>query len=141
MCVQSAPFKATSSIFNPFLTSFAIFHAFHNFFWAKMALNLKSTANELWKGWNLAWYHNFTHIACAKILRGLRKKQDALRLRTRQSRSKYQGFGRKLIYYKGISFIVTYFNSRLFVCSICIIQRHIINFQPFPDFICYFSCI
>jgi hypothetical protein len=31
-CVQYAPFKATSSIFNPFLTSFAIFHAFNDFF-------------------------------------------------------------------------------------------------------------
>src|SRR3990172_8076250 len=81
------------------------------------------------------------HIACAKKLRGLWQKLDALRVETGQSLSKYQGFGRKLIYYKGISFLVTYFNSRLFVCSICTIQRHIINFQPFPDFICYFSCI
>ena len=26
----------------------------------------KSLQNELWKGWNLAWYHHFTRIACAK---------------------------------------------------------------------------
>src|SRR6266566_3895496 len=31
-CIQYAPFKATSSLFNPFLTSFAIFHAFHDLF-------------------------------------------------------------------------------------------------------------
>ena len=31
-----------------------------------MTLKLKSTTNELWKGWNLAWYHHFTHMACAK---------------------------------------------------------------------------
>ena len=141
MCVQYAPFKGTSSIFNPFLTSFAIFHAFHDLFWAKMTLKFKSAANELWNGWKLAWYHNFTHIACAKKLRGLRQKLDALRVQTGQSPSKYEGFRRKLIYYKGISFLITYFNSRLFVCSICTIQRHIINFQPFSDFICYFSCI
>ena len=79
-CIQYAPFKATSSIFNPFLTSFAIFHAFHDLFYPKMTLNLKSTTNELWKGWNLAWCQNFTHIACAKMLRGLREKLDALRL-------------------------------------------------------------
>ena len=102
--IQYAPFKATSSLFNPFLTSFAIFHAFHDLFWAKMTMNLKSTANELWKGWNLAWYHNFTTIECAKKLRGLREKQDALRVQTGQSPSKYQGFERKLICYKGISF-------------------------------------
>ena len=103
-CIQYAPFKATSSLFNPFLTSFAIFHAFHDLFWAKMTLKLKSTANELWNGWKLAWYHNFTHIACAKKLRGLREKLDALRVQTGQSPSKYHGFGRKLVYYKGISF-------------------------------------
>ena len=102
-CIQYAPFKATSSLFNPFLTSFANFHAFHDLFWAKMTLKWKSTANELWIGWKLAWYHNYTHIACAKKLRGLRWKLDALHAQTGQSPSKYQGFGRKLVYYKGIS--------------------------------------
>ena len=96
-----------------------------------MTLKLESTWNELWSCWNLAWYHHFTHIACAKKLRGLRQKLDALRVQNGQSLSKYQGFGRKLICYKGISFFWTYLNSRLFVCSKCTIQSHIINFQPF----------
>ena len=65
-CIKYATFKATSSLFTPFVTSFAIFHAFHDLFWAKMTLKLKSTANGLWNGWKLAWYNNFTHIACAK---------------------------------------------------------------------------
>ena len=103
-CIQYAPLKATSSIFNPFLTSFAIFHAFHDIFWAKITLTLKSTANELWNGWKLAWYHNFTHVACAKKSRGLREKLDALRVQTEQSPSNYHGFGRNIVYYKGISF-------------------------------------
>ena len=94
-----------------------------------MTLKLKSSTNELWKAWNLAWYHNFTHIACAKKLRGLRQKLDALHVQTGQFLLKYQGFGRKLICYKGISFSWTYLNSRLFVCSKCTIQNHIINFQ------------
>ena len=106
-----------------------------------MTLKLKRTANELWNGWKLAWYHNFTHIACAKKLRGLREKLDALRVQTGQSPSKYQGFRRKLFYYKGISIFWAYFNSRLFLHSICTIQSHIITFKPFSDFICYFSCI
>ena len=88
-------------------------------------------SNELWKGWNLAWYHNFTHITCAKKFRGLRKKLDALRVQTWQSLSKYQGFGRKLVYYKRISIFLTYFNSRLFVHSIWTIGRHILKFQPY----------
>ena len=85
------------------LTSFAIFHAFHYLFWAKMTLKLKSTATELWNGWKLAWYHNFTFVECAKKLRGFRGKLDALRVQTGQSPLKYEGFGRKLVYYKGIS--------------------------------------
>src|SRR5213083_2476548 len=79
----------------------------------------------------LAWYHHFTHIACAKKLRGLRQKLDALRVQNGQSLSKYQGFRRKPSCYKGISFFLTYFNSRLFVCSVCTIRIHAINFQHF----------
>ena len=90
--------------FQPFLTSFAIFHAFHDLFWAKMTLKLKSTSNELWNGWKLGWYHHLTHITCAKKLRGLWQKLDAFRVKNGQSLSKYLGFGRKLICYKGISF-------------------------------------
>ena len=135
-CIRYAQFKATSSLLNPFLTSFAIFHAFHDLFWGKMTLKLKSAANELWNGWKFAWYHNFTHVTCAKKWRGLREKLDALRVQTGQSPSKYQGFGRKHVYYKGISIFWTYFNWRLFLHSICTIQSHIITFQPFFDFIC-----
>ena len=96
-----------------------------------MTLKLKSTTNELWKGWNPVWYHLITHIACAKKLRGLRQKLDALRVQTGPSPSKYKGFGRKLICFKGISFFETYFNFRLFVHSICNIQNRILKFQPF----------
>ena len=62
---------------------------------AKWPWNCKALQNELWKVWNLAWYHHFTHIACAKKKRGLRQKQDELRVQTRQSLLKYQGFWRK----------------------------------------------
>ena len=55
LCIQYAPFKATSSIFNPFLSSFAIFHAFHDLFWAKwlwkwQALQMNSKKVESWHG-------------------------------------------------------------------------------------------
>jgi hypothetical protein len=70
-------------------------------------------------------------MACAKKLRGLRQKLDALRVQNGQFLLKYPGSGRNLIYYKGISFFKTYFNSRLFVRSVCTIQKHVINFQPF----------
>ena len=93
-------------------------------------LKLKSISNELWKGWKLAWYHHFTHIACARKYRGLRQKLDALRVQNKQSLSKYEGFIRKFVCYKGISFL-TYLNSIVFLCSKCTIQSHIINLQLF----------
>ena len=40
---------------------------------------------------------------CAKVER-ITEKMDALRVQTGPSPSKYQGFGRKLICYKGISY-------------------------------------
>ena len=102
-CVQNAPFKATLSIFNPFWLHLLFFmHLL--FLFSYKTLKLKSTTNDLWNGWKLAWYNHFTHIACAKKLRGLRQKLDALRVQNGPSLSKYQGFGWKLICYKGISF-------------------------------------
>ena len=130
MCVQNAPFKATSSFFNPFWLHLLFFMHLLIILSYK-TLKLKSISNELWKGWKLAWYHRFIHIACARKLRGLRQKLDALRVQNGQSLSKYQDFIRKLVCYKGISFFKTYLNSWLFVCSKCTIQSHIINFQSF----------
>ena len=103
-CIQHATFKATYWIFQPFLTSFAIFHAFNDLFSAKWPYNWKGLHPKLIKGWNLAWYHNLTHITRVQKLRGLRQKLDALRVQTGPSLSKYKGFRRKLICYKDISF-------------------------------------
>ena len=89
--------------FQPFSDFICYFHAFHDLFWGKMTMNLKRTAYEPWKGLKFAWYHIFTHVASAKKLRGLREKLDALRVQNGQSLSKYQGSGRTLVCYKGIS--------------------------------------
>ena len=106
-----------------------------------MTLKMKSTTNELWKGWKLAGYHHFTHIACAKNLRGLRQKLDALRVQNGQSLLKYQGFIRKLICYKEISFFENLFELLTF----CVFKMHHSKphhqFSTLSDFICYFSCI
>src|SRR4051812_5050131 len=96
-----------------------------------MTLKLKITTTKLRKGWNLAWYHHLTHITCVQKLRGLRKKLDALRVQTGPSLLNWEGFRRKLISYKGIPFFYTFFNSRLFVHSICTIQSHVLKFEPF----------
>src|SRR3954467_14216191 len=96
-----------------------------------MTLKLQSTSIELRKGLNLAWYHHLTHVACVQKLRGLRQKLDALRVQTGPSHSKYEDFRQKLICFKGSSFFLTYFNSRLFLHPTCNIQSHILKFQPF----------
>ena len=96
-----------------------------------MTLKLESTTNELGKRSNLPWYHHLTHITCMQKLRGLRQKLDALRVQTGPSVLKCEGFTRKLIWSKGISFFLTFLNSRLYVHSICTIQSHILKFEPF----------
>ena len=64
-CVQYAPFKATSSTFNRFWHHLLFFMHLLIILSYK-TMKLKSIWNELWKGSKLAWYHHFTHIACAK---------------------------------------------------------------------------
>src|SRR3954467_14005637 len=82
------------------------------------------------EGCNLAWYHHLTHITCVQKLRGLRQKLDVLRVQTGPSLSKYEGFRRKLISYKDISFFLNLFQLKTFLHSICTNQSHILKFQP-----------
>ena len=99
--------------FQPYLTSFAIFMHLINCF----ELNdpeIKKHHKWTLKWLKLAWYHHFTHIACAKKMRGLRQKLDALCLQNGQSLSKYQGFGRKLVCYKRISIFFNLFQLQTF---------------------------
>ena len=74
--------------FQPFFDFICYFSCISWFILSKMTLKLTSTANEHCNGWTLAWFHNFTYIACAKKLRGLREKLDVLRVQTGQSLSK-----------------------------------------------------
>ena len=104
-------------------------------------LKLKRISNELWKGWKLAWYHHFPHIGCAKKLRGLRRKLDALRVKNGQSLSKYQGFIRKLVCYKGISFFLNLFELHSFSVFKMHHSKPHHQFSTLSDFISYFSCI
>ena len=110
VCVQNAPFKATSAIFNPFWLQLLL-SCIYWFFeairpWNSKAFQMNIENVESWHGIII-----FTHIACARKLRGLRQKLDALRVQNGQSLSKYQDFIRKLVCYKGISFFKTYLNS------------------------------
>ena len=92
---------------------------------------MKSISNELWKGWKLAWYHHFIHIACARKLSGLRQKLDALRVKTDNLFQSIRISSGNSSVTKGFHFFKPYLNSWLFVCSKCTIQSHIIIFQSF----------
>ena len=140
MCVQNAPFKATSSFFNPF-SLHLLFFMHLLIILSYKTLKLKSISNELWKGWKLAWYHHFVHIACARKLRGLRHKLDALRVQNGQSLSKYQDFIWKLVCYKGISFLLILFEPPCFSVFKMQHSKQHHQFTTLSDFICYFSCI
>ena len=57
---QCHQFSTLSDIIRYFLVIYRFVYR------AKWPWNWKSLQNELWKCRNLAWYHHFTHIACAK---------------------------------------------------------------------------
>ena len=83
-------------------------------------LKLKSISNELWKGWKLAWYHHFIHIACARKLRGLRQKLDALRVKNGQ-----WNHTRLLQSWHGIIIIVAGESLHFFfACVICLLRHN-----------------
>ena len=72
-------------------------------FWAMRPRNWNAFEmnSEMFQVGMLSSFH--PHSMCEKV-RGLRQKLDALRVQNGQSLSKYQGFIRKLVCYKGISF-------------------------------------
>ena len=104
LCVHYAPFKATSSTFNPFwhnlifLMRFLICFELND---PEIEKHYKWTLKRLKVG-KVSSFH--PHSMCKKVER-FRQKLDALLVQTGESLSKYQGFGWKLIYYKGRHFI------------------------------------
>ena len=106
-----------------------------------MTVKWKSLQNELWKCRNLAWYHNFTHIAFAKKLRGLWKNLDALRVQTRQSLSKYEGFGRKNSSVTPTLHFLNLLQLRTFFAFSMHHSRPNHQLSTLSGIICYFSCI
>ena len=113
----------------PFLSSFGIFHAFTDFL-SKKTHKFISSTNEIWKGWKLAWYHHFTHIACPKSWEGCGKNWMHFVYKSDNLFRSIRFLTKTQLLQKGFHFS-TYLNSRLFVCSKCTIQGHIINLQHF----------
>ena len=91
---------------------------------------MKSTTNELWKGWNLTWYHHSTHIDVLKSRDGY-GKTGCISCINWTIYFEVWGFQTKTHLLQRHFIFQTYFNSRLFVHLICTIQSHILKFQPF----------
>src|SRR3954467_1671845 len=70
------------------------------------------------------------HSMCAKVER-ITAKTGCTSCTNGTISLKVRGFKKKTICFKGISFFQTYFNSTLFLHSICTIKSHILKFQPF----------
>ena len=69
LCVQNSPFKATSSLFNPFWLHLLFFMHLLIILSYK-TLRLKSISNELWKGWKFGMISSFhPHSMCKKVER------------------------------------------------------------------------
>ena len=105
-----------------------------------MTLKLKSTINELWKGWKLVWYHHFTHVACTKKLRVTTKTgstsctKQTISFEVSRFRTKTHLLQRDFIFFELIW-------TPLFFCAQnAPFEATSSIYKPY-DYICYFSCI
>ena len=116
--------------FQPFLTSFVIFHAFTDYFelWDhEIEKYLKSTLKRLKVGMVPSFH---PHSMCKKVER-VTAKTECTSCTKRTISFEVLGFHTETHLLQRDFNFWTYLNSRLFVCSKCTIQSHIINFQPF----------
>ena len=115
----------------PFLITFAIFHAFNDLFWAKWPWNWKALQPELRKGLNLAWYHHLTHITCVQKLEDYDKNWMYFVYKL------HHLFQNTRVPDENSSVTNTFHFSKListqdfFLHSICTIQNHILKFERF----------
>ena len=130
LCVQNAPFKATSSFFNPFWLHLLFFMHLLIILSYK-TLKLKSISNELWKGWKFGMISSFhPHSMCIKVER-VTAKTGCTSCTKRTISFKVSGFHPETSLLQRDFIFKTYLNSWLFVCSKSTIQSHIIIFQSY----------
>ena len=116
--------------FQPFLTSFVIFHAFTDFFELydpEIEKHSKWTLKRLKIGM-VSSFH--PHSMCKKVER-VTEKTGCTSCTKRTISFKVSGFHTETRLLQRDFIFLTSLNSRLLLCSKCTIQSHIINFQPF----------
>ena len=130
LCVHYAPFKTTSSIFNPFCLHFLFFMHLLICFELndpEIKNHYKWTLKRLKLGMVSSCH---PHSMCKKVERVTAKTGSTSCTKWTIS-FEVSGFWTKIHLLQRHFIFLTYYNSRFFMPSICTIQSHVINFQPF----------
>ena len=131
LCVHYAPFRATSSTFNPF---------WHNLIFL-MHLLICFELNDPEIGKHYKWTLKRLKLGMVSSFHphGMCKKVEMVTAKTRCTSCTnwtlsfvVSGFRTKThLLHRLFKILIPYYNSGLFMCSLCTIQRHVVNFQPF----------
>ena len=106
-----------------------------------MTLKLKNTTNELWKGWNLARYHNFIHIAVCKKVERVTAKTRRTSCTKQTTSFEVSGFRTKAHLLQRDFIFLNLFELHTFSVFKMHHSKPHHQFSTLSDFICYFSCI
>ena len=117
--------------FQAFLPSFAIFHAFNDFFELK-TLKLKSTKKGTLKRLKVGMVSSFhPHSMCKKV-ESVTAKIGCTSCTNWTISFEVSGFRTKTrLLHQQFKILITYYNSGLFLHSAGAIQSQVINFQPY----------
>ena len=128
-------------IFQPFLTLFAIFHAFYDLFWAKWPWNWKALYNWTQKMLKLGMVSSFDpHSMCAKVERITAKTGCTLCTNWTIS-FKLRGFQMKTHLLQRYFIFLSLFKLKTFFASNMQHSKPRTEISTLSDFIWYFSCI
>ena len=132
LCVHYAPFKATSSTFNPF------WHHLLFFIHLLICFKLNDPKIEKHYKWTLKRLKLFMvssfhpHSMCKKVER-FTAKTGCTSCTNWTTSFEVSGFRMKThLLHRQFKILITYYNYGRFLHSACTIQSHVINFQPFP---------
>ena len=138
-CVQNAPFKGTSSIFNPFCLHL-LFSCIYWFFWAIRPWNWKAykwTLKRLKVG-TVSSFH--PHSMCKKVER-LKAKTGCTSCTKQTISFDVSRFHTETHLLQRISFLLNLFEPPCFSVFKMHRSKPHHQFTTLSDFICYFSCI
>ena len=119
--------------FQPFLPSFAIFHAFNDLFWELNDLKIEKHYKWTLKKLELGMVSSFHPHRLFKKVERVTAKTGCTSFTNWTISFEVSRFRTKThLLHRQFKILITYYNSGRFFHSACSIQNHVINFQPFP---------